>query len=314
MSKKCLFCYQPIDNGQDFHATCSKSFFGTETPPILDYTLDDMTELAKKIVETSVTVPGVQPKLSLGIIKNTIDKNKRLTIVGALGGNFILKPQNTSFPEMPENEDLTMKLAEHCSILTVPHTLIRLKSGELSYLTKRVDRTVSGKKNHMLDMYQILEAYDKYKGSMEKIGKAIQTYSENTLLDLTRFFELIVFSYITGNNDMHLKNFSFIHKNNSWKLAPAYDLLNVALHLPEDKEEMALTMKGKKRRLTKEDFNQFGTTLGLNDKQIQNTYNRFVNAESQLLQLIDYSFLSSENQKKYKLLLIERIKIFKGEL
>lgn len=314
MSKKCLFCYQPIDNGQDFHATCSKSFFGTETPPILDYTLDDMTELAKKIVETSVTVPGVQPKLSLGIIKNTIDKNKRLTIVGALGGNFILKPQNTSFPEMPKNEDLTMKLAEHCSILTVPHTLIRLKSGELSYLTKRVDRTASGKKNHMLDMYQILEAYDKYKGSMEKIGKAIQTYSENTLLDLTRFFELIVFSYITGNNDMHLKNFSFIYKNDSWKLAPAYDLLNVALHLPEDKEEMALTMKGKKRRLTKEDFNQFGTTLGLNDKQIQNTYNRFVNAESQLLQLIGYSFLSSENQKKYKLLLIERIKIFKGEL
>jgi len=108
--------------------------------------------------------------------------------MGALSGNYILKPQNETFPQMPENEHLTMRMAELCGIPAVPSSLMRLKSGELSYITKRIDRTETGEKIHMLDMFQILEAFDKYKSSMEKVGKAVAEHSSNTLLDLLRLF------------------------------------------------------------------------------------------------------------------------------
>lgn len=296
-------------NGKDYHQRCSLDFFGTKEPPILDYTMDEMEELAKNVVESSVAVPGVQPKLSLGFIKDVLsDKNfGRLTVLGALGGNYILKPQNKIFPEMPENEHLTMKMAEVCGISTVPSSLIRLKTGELSYITKRVDRTETGNKIHMLDMFQILEAFDKYKSSMEKVGKAVSQHSSNTLLDMVRLFEIVVFSFITGNNDMHLKNFSLLKIDENWILAPAYDLLNVNLHLPEDKEESALTIIGKKSSLMKKDFIQLGEKFGLNNKQIENTFKRFLKSEKEIRALLQKSFLSAEKQQNYDQLLKIRL-------
>lgn len=313
MSNKCLYCYQELHSEQDFHPHCSQKIFGTTHPPILDYTLQEMEELAKQVIETSVAVPGVQPKLSMGLIKDILnDGNRgRLTVIGALGGNFILKPQNTTFSEMPENEHLTMKMAEICGISTVPSSLIRLKSGELSYITKRIDREESGDKVHMLDMFQILEAFDKYRGSVEKIGKAIEEHSSNTLLDLLRFYEVIVFSYFTGNNDMHLKNFSLILNNENWEFSPAYDLLNVHLHLPEDKEESALTIGGKKNKLSKTDFIDLGLKLRLSQKQVENAFKRFLKAESKMTALIHQSFLSKEYQNLYIQLLQKRLELFK---
>ncbi len=314
MSKKCLYCYKELDREGDFHSSCSTRFFGTSEPPILDYTMSEMAELAKEVVESSVTVPGVQPKLSLGFIKNVLqDGNKgRLTVMGALGGNYILKPQNEIFPQMPENEHLTMRIAELCGISVVPSTLIRLKSGELSYLTKRIDRTETGEKIHMLDMFQILEAFDKYKNSVEKVGKAVAEHSSNTLLDLLRLFEVVLFCYITGNNDMHLKNFSLLLSNQNWTLAPAYDLLNVSLHISEDTEETALTIGGKKRKLTKSDFVNLGLSFQLTEKQIFNTFERFIKVEKKLKKEIKSSFLSLENQMKYIELLETRLNLFKG--
>lgn len=313
INKRCLYCYQELDTEIDFHARCSARFFGSNQPPVLDYTMAEMAELAKEIVESSVTVPGVQPKLSLGFIKNVLqDGNKgRLTVMGALGGNYILKPQNEIYPQMPENEHLTMRMAELCGISVVPSSLIRLKSGELAYITKRIDRTETGEKIHMLDMFQILEAFDKYKSSMEKVGKAVAEHSSNTLMDLVRFFEIIFFSYITGNNDMHLKNFSLILNNEEWLLSPAYDLLNVNLHLLEDNEETALTINGKKRKLTKTDFINLGLKFQLTEKQILNTFNRFIKVEKKMRQEIKTSFLSLENQENYIKLLENRLFLFK---
>ena len=310
---KCLFCYQALKEDEiDFHPKCSKKIFGAATAPLLHYTLDDMEILAKKIIETSISVPGVQPKLSLGFIKETLaDGTKgRLTVLEALGGHYILKPQNAAFPEMPENEHLTMKMAEICGITTVMSSLIRLKSGELSYITKRIDRDNNGNKIHMLDMFQILEAFDKYRGSVEKVGKAIKEHSANTLLDLMRFYEIVIFCYITGNNDMHLKNFSLILNGENWEISPAYDLLNVQLHLPEDKEESALTIGGKKKKLSKSDFINLGLKLGLNQKQVENTFKRFLKSEKKMLSLIHQSYLSKEHQEKYIKLLQNRLLIF----
>ena len=311
---KCLFCYQLLkDNEIDFHKKCSKKIFGTETAPLLNYTLSEMELLAKEVIETSISVPGVQPKLSLSFVKEKLEgvTKGRLTVLEALGGNFILKPQNIIFPQMPENEHLTMKLAELLGIQTVISSLIRLKSGELSYITKRIDRASSNRKIHMLDMFQITEAFDKYKSSMEKVGKAVNEYSSNTLLDVVRLYEVTIFSYLTGNNDMHLKNFSMILKGEDWVFSPAYDLLNVQLHLPEDKEETALTIGGKKSRLTKADFINLGLKFGLSEKQIENIFKRFIKAEEKMLELISISFLDEEKKKIYKDLLSHRLEYLK---
>lgn len=310
---RCLFCGNSLRNSElDFHSNCSLKFFNTKTPPRFPYKLNEIAELAKSVIERSVTVPGVQAKLSLGLIKEVLSEETsyRLTIVGALGGNYIVKPPVNEYPQMPEIEYLTMQIAEYCRIKVVPYSLIRMASGELAYITRRVDRSESGEKLHQLDMFQITEAFDKYRSSMERIGKAVATYSAYTLLDLLRLFELTVFCYITGNNDMHLKNFSLL-LDEVWTLAPAYDLLNVQLLLPEDKEESALTINGKRNNLKKSDFDYLGKNFGLNEKQIQNTFNRFVNNENGMLIRIDNSFLSEENKKRYKALLQKRISLFK---
>lgn len=306
----CLYCYKPLENNflGDYHLQCSLDFFGTKQPPAFEHSLQQMAELAKNVVERSVAVPGVQPKLSLSIVIDSLqDGTKgRLTVVGALGGNYIFKPPSDQYPEMPENEHLTMRIAEAFGINTVKSSLIRLQSGELSYITKRIDRTDTGEKIHMLDMFQITEAFDKYKSSMEKIGKALNEYSDNTLLDKLYFLELAIFSFLTGNNDMHLKNFSMIHLGDSWTLAPAYDLLNVAIINPNDTEELALTIEGKKRRLKWENFEKLGINLGLNEKQIKGIAKRFQKNKAVAIQWINNSFLSEEYKNKYKALLEER--------
>jgi len=275
-----------------------------------------MSDLAKNIVERSVSVPGVQPKLSMSLIKEMESKGDfRLTVVGALGGNYIFKPPSADYPEMPQNEHLTMRLAESFGINTVRSSLIRLQSGELSYITKRIDRTDTGQKIHMLDMFQITEAFDKYKSSMEKVGKAIHNHSMNTVLDKLFLFELTLFCFLTGNNDMHLKNFSMIQTPSGWVLAPAYDLLNVTIVNPDDREELALTLEGKKSKLKRIHFESFGRGLELTDKQIQGVFSRFFEKGVDLQKWIENSFLSNPMKEKYNTVVLERYKrIFEGNI
>lgn len=307
MKDKCLYCYEPIEGQGDFHPKCAAAFFGTEKAPVIPYSILEMTELAKQVVDRSISVPGVQPKLSLSLIKEVQEhSDQRLTVVGALGGNFIFKPPTTTFPELPANEHLTMRMAEAFGIPVVPSSLIRLQSGELSYITKRIDRTDDFQKIHMLDMFQIIEAFDKYKSSMEKVGKAVGEYASNTLLDKLILFEFTVFSFLTGNNDMHLKNFSLIETPTGWKLAPAYDLLNVSIANPEDKEELALSMGGKKSRFKKTDFVSYGQKLGLTDKQIEGVFKRLLKFKQKGIKWIRNSFLSEEMKGAYWDLMEER--------
>ena len=201
---------------------------------------------------------------------------------------------------MPRNEHLTIRIAEAFGIRVVPSSLIRLASGELSYITKRIDRTVGGAKIHMLDMFQITEAFDKYKSSMERVGKAIHSHSDNTLLDKLLYFELALFSFLTGNNDMHLKNFSMIESASGWVLAPAYDLLNVAIVNPDDSEELALTLDGRKKKLKKEHFEKLAKDLGLNDKQTERVFIRMIKNKTKAIDWIDNSFLSAQLKTDYK--------------
>lgn len=307
MPTKCLYCYRDIDGKRDFHETCSLEFFGTSKGPEIRYSLDEMDELAKRVVERSVAVPGVQAKLSMSLVRRAKEKtDARLTVVGALGGQYILKPPSETFPEMPENEHLTMRMAAAFGIQVVPSSLIRLASGELAYITKRIDRTAQGEKIHMIDMFQITEAFDKYKSSMEKVGKAVGAYSSRPLLDNIFYFELGLFAFLTGNSDMHLKNFSMMESASGWVLSPAYDLLNVSIVNPDDTEELALTMAGKKRKFTQEHFMAFGRELGLTEKQIGRAFDRMFRNRETSISLIDQSFLSEEMKTAYKALMQRR--------
>ncbi len=276
---------------KDFHPHCSKKFFGTKIPPQIDFGLNEIDEFAVKILGRSVTLTGVQPKLSVELTKEKKGKN-RLSIVG-LWGNYILKLPFCRFPEMPEVEDLTMHLSDLMGIKTAEHSLIRLKSGELAYISKRFDRRKSSKL-HLEDMAQITEMLTerKYSGSMEKIGKVILKYSDYSGNDAIRFFELALFCFITGNANMHLKNFSLLKNlDNEITLSPAYDLLSTKILMPEDKEELALTLNGKKNSLGKKDFDLFAENLGIIPKTKDVIINKSLSTRQILYKTIDASFL-----------------------
>lgn len=299
--KKCLACLGALNNGEEieYHAKCLKEFWLDDTPVLqLDYALSELEELARANIAQCVIVPGVQPKLSLGI--NQKEESARLTIVGALQGRYILKPPYLPYRKMPEIESLAMLMARACGIPTVPFLLIRLKGGELAYLTRRIDRDGKGNKFAMEDACQFTQkpTERKYKGSHEQIVREILRYNGRRLVDVIRFYEQVIVSYLIGNNDMHLKNFSLIAKNpGSYQLAPAYDLLAVRLLLPEDDEELALTLNGKRKRLKKKDFDSAMFKAGLPPKGVENLWKRVHKGTEAWGDLVDRSFLDPEQKE-----------------
>ncbi|MBQ7736136.1 MAG: HipA domain-containing protein [Bacteroidales bacterium] len=305
---KCLYCYQDLEEGmEDFHPQCAKRFFGSTAVPAFPYKHSEIKELAKEVVRSQTAVTGVQAKLSMDIEK--VQHETRFTIVG-LWGRFILKPQTELYPHLPELEDLTMHLAEATHIQVVPHTLVRFADGELCYLTRRVDRTPKGEKIPMEDLCQLSQKLTehKYRGSHEQIAKLIMHYSSAPKLDLVRFWEVVLFSWITGNSDMHLKNFSIYSPfSDNYQLAPAYDLLNTLLVMPSDKEELALTLNAKKKKIKLQDFMSAMTNSGLEEKVIQNMFQRFRSAEEKWYDWIENSFLPQEMKTGYMTMIKERM-------
>ena len=309
---KCLYCYKELGKDEkDFHKACSKKMFGTKDVPELPYTRNDLNDLARQVIRSQTTLTGVQAKLSLDINKGTAGVTDRFTIVG-LWGRYILKPQTDRFASLPEVEDLTMHLAELAKIRVVPHSLIRFADGELCYITRRVDRTEKGEKLPMEDMCQLTERLTehKYKGSYEQIAKAIQRFSSVPKLDLVNYWEQVVFSWITGNADMHLKNFSLYSTvKGNYTLTPAYDMLSTALVMPEDTEELALALNGKKRKLKKPDFITAMQASGLEEKVIENIFRKFLKVKDKWFDFINLSFLADDMKERYKCIIDEKLKM-----
>ena len=310
---KCLCCYKELNAGEhDYHAACAKRWFGAQGVPTLPYSHADIRDMAKQIVRAQITVTGVQAKLSLDIQR--IDQESRFTIV-SMDGAYILKPQTAQYPYLPENEDLTMHLAQIAKIEVVPHILVRFEDGELCYLTKRIDRSANGQRLPMEDMCQLTERLTerKYKGSYEQIAKAIRQYSDAPGLDLTNYWTTVLFCWLVGNSDMHLKNFSLYAPNTTEHiLAPAYDLVNTLLVIPEDTEELALTLNGKKRKLTRHDFETAMLSSGLNEKVVSNIFRKFLRIYPQWEATIRNSFLPADLQEAYWQLIQQRILIIKN--
>ncbi len=256
---KCLYCYQELKEGQvDFHPSCARKFFGSEIAPILPYTRNNMAELARQVILSSTSVTGVQAKMSLNVNRGSKNEPAKFTIVG-LWGKYIFKPQSARYPNLPELEDLTMKMADAAHIRTARHTLIRLADGELGYLTLRMDRGKKNEKISMLDMCQLTNRLTehKYYGTYQQLAETVKKYSSAPMLDVQRFWELVLFSWMTGNSDMHCKNFSLIDTGNGeYVLSPAYDLLAVLLADPADTEEMAMSFSvgGKKSGFDRNTF------------------------------------------------------------
>lgn len=311
---KCLCCGKPLtpnDHG-GWHKRCVRKFFGTDTLPALDLTEEALQSYAVKTVFKGLTVPGVQRKMSLHLEHTD---TPRLTLVDYPTG-YILKPQSPEYPCLPEAEDLAMRIAEHVGVKTVPHALLYI-DGQYAYITKRIDRFIEGKqqatvqKYAMEDFCQLDERLtrDKYRGSYERCAKIISRYSSRKGLDLSELFLRLVISFVTGNSDMHLKNFSLIEtvpKSAQYILSEAYDLLPVNLMLPADKEEFALTMNGKKAHLHRNDFLHFAKSCDIPRTAAEKIVRSVLAAEQDFMTLCDESYLPEDMQQSQKEIMTAR--------
>jgi len=313
-SASCFGCYGSLDASEQlYHARCSRKLFGSPVPPALPFTELDILGLAEQSVLRSATVAGAQTKLSLGLIRGDSSTSPdRFTILG-VWGSHILKPPTPNYPYMVELEDLTMHLAELSGIRTVPHGLLPMQDGTLAYITRRVDRLGKPggrkmKKLHMEDLCQLTERMTehKYRGSHEQIAKAIQRFTTNPQLDVITFYEQVLFSFLTGNADMHLKNFSLLKDaDGHYNLSPAYDLVPSTLLINET-EELALTLNGRKSKLTRNDFETAMRAGGLNERAIANLFTRFAMALPKWKAFIPLGFVPEELKVKYVALIGER--------
>lgn len=309
----CLCCGKLLasDNTSGWHNACVKRFFGTTEMPAIDIGEKTLEFLATESTNKGYSVPGVQKKLSLHLYP---DEGKyRLTIVDYPTG-YILKPQVKEFESLPESEQLIMRMAAASGITTVPNALVR-NGDSLAYITKRVDRVFAQQKTQMLAMEDFCQldlrsTQDKYKGSYERCAKIIEKYSSRIGLDMTELFIRLVFSFIVGNSDMHLKNFSLLETNEGtgeYILSPAYDLLPVNVIMPEDKEQFALAMNGKKSNIHKKDFLVFADECRIPKIPAEKMIGKLVSMQMKFVSMCEESLLPTPMKERLATLIKERI-------
>ena len=314
--RKCLCCYKSLHAGEvDYHARCAKKMFGSSAAPVLPYTRKDINGLAQIAVNRRTTITGVQAKLSMDIEHDGAGNPQRLTIVGVMG-RYILKPQTERFERLPEIEDLSMHLAEIAKISTVPHALIRFADGELNYITRRIDRTADGRKLPMEDMCQLAGKLteQKYQGSYEMITRIIDQYSSASQLDKVNYWQQVVFSWIIGNADMHLKNFSLYSPDEGkYILSPTYDQVSTKIIMPEDTDEMALVLNGFQKKLLVYDFREAMLATGISEVVTNRILSGFAKYRNKWTECIDASFISDAQKQQYKELIDCRLETLSKE-
>lgn len=307
----CLHCNKKLlENEKDWHKKCIKKFFNTTKIPSISLNDEELNKYIINNINNYITVPGVQKKMSLTL---NVESNK-LTLVNFPTG-YILKPQTEEFEYLPEAEHLVMSLANLSNLITVDHALIRI-GNEYAYITKRIDRDFKDNKLVKLAMEDFCQldlrlTEDKYLGSYERCIKIIEKYSSQSKLDIVELFMRIIFSFIVGNSDMHLKNFSIIedYETKGYYLCPSYDILPVNIILKSDLEQTALTLNGKKKNITKKDLMVFGRKCALTDNTINKIFKKFIGLETEYINLINESYISDSMKIKLINLINERIKI-----
>ncbi|GBC60268.1 phosphatidylinositol kinase [Desulfonema ishimotonii] len=299
----CPITYQPCEGKYSIRGVKKLSRKLTHLENFPYTTEEQISEAAARSAKMSIQ--GVQPKLSA-----VFDADKASFEITDIGGRFVLKPQNPFYPELPENEDLTMRLAEAAGINVPFHGLVYSKDGYLTYFIRRFDRVGKKKKIATEDFSQLLEftRETKYDGSMEKVAQVLDRFCTFPAMEKVRLFRLTVFNYLIGNEDMHLKNFSLISDSGKTELSPAYDLLNTTIAIGNPKEELALPIKGKKNKITREILVDYyaGERLKLTDKVISKVLKKIRSAFPVWDKLIALSFLSDKMKKEYVALTNQR--------
>ena len=274
-----------------------KEMFNSPKIPIIDFGLGDISRKAQELTG-KLSISGIQPKLSV-----KLDEKQNMLIPAAEGGEYILKPQTSTFPNIPENEQCCMDIAKELNIEVPLHCLIPLKDRSLAYVVKRFDREKSVK-IHQEDFGQILEQTDKYKGSVEQIGRKLKEISSAPGYDVQLLFERVVLSFILGNGDAHLKNYSIAYRDkDNIRLTPAYDIVCSKLVIPGD-EDSAITIHGKKNKLLREDFDQLGDDFS---SPIKIRYEKFGNKFNVMRKIIETSSIAKEKQGQFLEIIKERI-------
>lgn len=311
----CLCCRKIISENASiteketlWHDKCVTDFFGVKTLPLIDVSDDMLKKIAYESTGKGYTVAGVQKKMSVHLTGEN-NNNPRLTLMNCPAG-YIIKPQTAEYKCLPEAEYLVMHLAKLTGIKVVPFALIKGHDNNFLYITKRIDR----EDNKMLAMEDFCQldgrlTEDKYKGSYERCAKIIKKFSSQSVLDITELFFRVIFSYCVGNSDMHLKNFSLIEKvpySNRYILSDAYDLLPVNIVNPADKDEMALTINGKKRNIRRNDFLKLSDSCGMQRKVAENIIKKVISNKEKYIQECEKSYLTDELKEQMTALIEER--------
>lgn len=315
----CLCCGKPLRPGDEqvgWHKSCIRHFFGTGEIPEIEIDENTLERLVTENTNKGYTVPGVQKKLSLHLFA---ERGKaRLTLVDYPTG-YILKPQVTEYQALPEAEQMVMCMADALGISTVPHALVRGRTG-LAYITRRVDRIFLKDGFQMLAMEDFCQldlrlTQDKYRGSYERCAKVIDRYSSRRGLDMTELYLRLVFSFAVGNSDMHLKNFSLIETREAsgeYILSPAYDLLPVNVIMPEDREQFALAMNGKKAGIRRKDFLIFAEGCGISSGSAEKMIAKVISMEDRLAGICEESLMPEELKERFLRLLKGRMNVLRG--
>jgi serine/threonine-protein kinase HipA len=293
----CICCARSTGAASEFHGRCLRKLFGVDYVPKISFVQAELSLTAQKMAGR-LSISGVQPKLSM-----KFNRQARVLEPVAEGGEYILKPQVQTFPNLPQNENLCMSVAAELGVAVPPHALLKLDDGSYAYIVKRFDRE-KGEKIHQEDFQQILGGADKYQGSYEEIGKKLRQIAEFPGLTVQYFYERVVYNFLIGNGDAHMKNFSIQYgPQGEIHLAPAYDIVSSKLVIP-DEEDCALTLMGKKNNLTGRDFHRFAEYLEIPPKAVKDT---FAGKQEKIVEFIAVNpFLSEKEKQDLKAVIADR--------
>jgi serine/threonine-protein kinase HipA len=308
MIKRCPITYLPISDAQEYSSQGLK-LLSPQLTQLHDLPFTSQ-ELRREALNSAdkLSIQGVQYKLSA---KLNI-KDERFELTNALG-KYILKPQSDIYPHLPENEDLTMRMASCLGIEVPVHGMVYGSDGELTYFIKRFDRAGHKDKLPVEDFAQLSGSsrLTKYDYSMEKVVRILDQFCTFPQIEKHKLFIRTIFNYIVGNEDMHLKNFSLITRNGVVQLAPAYDFINSTLIIPKTKEELALPLNGKKNNLTHKDFIDYFAyqKLGLNERNVQNLFKSLEQQVPAWKTLIEISRLTADEKERYVQIVSKRLSL-----
>lgn len=301
MANRCLCCGRPTEEQGRYHAKCLKALWGKAAAPRIPFAAKDLPEKVTTATD-HMSISGVQAKALVRLNKDTSEVE-----FAPKGSTHILKPEPNEYPGLPAMENACMTMAETLGMNVPPHGLFPMSEGGLCYIVKRFDRTEDGGKIQSETLYQLLGSTDKYKGSLEAVGKAIRAHAENVGLDTIDFFERVLLCFIIGNGDMHLKNWAFLIGDKKAALAPVYDLVSSRVYLKKE-DDSALTINGKKNKVKRSDFESLADHLKIDPKAAANSFERVKKAQEKLRELAIFSELDPSMRQDFEDVMAERFR------